>query len=333
LVLTQTGLSGNFTTAAAWPRLISAQLADDCGNSISSGHVIASFSNGDPPLTLDISDPQNGDYSTNWAPSNAASPIAVTLSASATGFSAVSSTVSGGVSPNAVPVVTQGGIVHLLNPKTDGLLAPGTIVEIFGTDLAASAIAATSLPPSSINGTSVLVNGSEVPLYYVSPIQINAQLPFELTPAHEYEVLVIANGGYTVPMSIQSVPVAPGVAAFADGHIIAQHGDYSLVSASSPAKQGEALVIYLAGMGATDVAVATGAASPGGPLANDSTAPKILVDGQDASVIFAGLTPQAVGLYQINFTVPRGIHSGDVALEISQGSTSANKTLLTVAAQ
>jgi uncharacterized protein (TIGR03437 family) len=55
------------------------------------------------------------------------------------------------------------------------------------------------------------------------------------------------------------------------------------------------------------------------------------VDGQSAQILFAGLTPQAVGLYQINFTVPAGVHAGDVSLEVSQGSTSANKTLLQVA--
>jgi uncharacterized protein (TIGR03437 family) len=103
------------------------------------------------------------------------------------------------------------------------------------------------------------------------------------------------------------------------------------VSSTSPAKPGEALVIYLAGMGATTVPVATGDPAPSGPLANASTAATVLVDGQPANVLFAGLTPQAVGLYQINFVVPAGIHSGDVALEVSQGSVSANKTMLQTA--
>ncbi len=332
LVLTQTGLSGNFTTAAAWPRLVSAQLTDNCGTAISTGNVVASFSNGDAPLTLDSTDPQGGVYSTNWAPSNAASPIAVTVSASASGFPPVATTVSGGVSPNTVPIVTSGGILHLLNPKPDGLLAPGTIIEIFGTGLAASPATAPSPPPTLVNGTSVLVSGNAVPLYYVSPTQINAELPFELVPGREYQLLVSANGGYTNPLPIQSVPVAPGVAAFADGHTIAQHNDYTLVSSSSPAKPGEALVVYLVGMGATDTPVATGAPSPSVPLA-DATAPaKVLVDGQNADIIFAGLTPQAVGLYQITFTVPLGIHSGDVTLEVSQNAISANKTMLTIAA-
>jgi uncharacterized protein (TIGR03437 family) len=331
LVLSQTGLTGNFTTAAAWPKLISAQLTDDCGTAIPTAQVITSFSNGDPPLRLDLSDPTVGAYSTTWAPSSAASPVAVTLAASASAFAPVSLTVSGGVSPNMVPIVSQGAVLHLLNPKPSGLLAPGTIVQIFGSGLAASPATPPSLPPTTINGTTVLLGGTAVPLYYVSPTQVNAELPFELLAGHEYQLLVNANGGYTIPQPLQFAPVAPGVASFPDGHVIAQHGDYSLVSSTSPAKPGEALVIYLAGMGATTVPVATGDPAPSGPLANASTAATVLVDGQPANVLFAGLTPQAVGLYQINFVVPAGIHSGDVALEVSQGSVSANKTMLQTA--
>jgi uncharacterized protein (TIGR03437 family) len=329
-VLSQTGLSGNFTTAAAWPKLISAQLMDDCGDAVSTGRVVTSFSNGDAPVSLDLSDPVAGVYSATWAPSNAASPVAVTLAASASAFAPVSLSVSGGVSPNAVPIVSQGAVLHLLNPKPSGLLAPGTIVEIFGSGLAASPATPPSLPPTSINGTTVLIGGTAVPLYYVSPTQVNAELPFELLPGHEYQLLVNANGGYTTPQPLQFAPVAPGVASFPDGHVIAQHGNYSLVSSTSPAKPGEALVIYLAGMGATSVPVATGDPAQSGPLANASTAATVLVDGQPANVLFAGLTPQAVGLYQINFIVPGGNHFGDVALEVSQGSVSANKTMLQV---
>jgi uncharacterized protein (TIGR03437 family) len=328
LVLSQTGLSGNFTTAAAWPKLISAQLMNDCGTAISTGRVVTSFSNGDAPISLDLSDASAGVYSTTWAPSNAASPVAVTLAASASSFAPVSLTVSGGVTPNSVPIVSQGSVLHLLNPKPSGLLAPGTIVEIFGSGLAAGPATPTSLPPTTINGTTVLISGTPVPLYYVSPTQVNAELPFELLPGHEYQLLVNANGGYTTPQPLQFVPVAPGVASFPDGHVIAQHSDYSLVSSTSPAKPGDALTIYLAGMGATSVPVATGDPAPSSPLASASTAATVLVDGQPANILFAGLTPQAVGLYQINFLVPSGIHSGDVALEVSQGSVSANKTML-----
>ena len=56
------------------------------------------------------------------------------------------------------------------------------------------------------------------------------------------------------------------------------------------------------------------------------------IGGQTAQVFFAGLTPLAVGLYQINFQVPQGVPSGDAALDVSQGTVSANKTLLPVAA-
>ncbi len=332
LALTQTALAGNFATRAAWPRVLSIQLSDNCGTPVAGASVVASFSSGDLPLSLSASDPQGGVYSANWSPSFAASPLAVTVVANAGDLPPVSSTVVGGVTPNVAPSIAQGGVLHLLDPKPNGLLAPGTIVQIFGSGLAATTVIPPFPPPTSVNGTSVLVSGIEVPLYYVSPTQINAELPFELVPGREYQVLVNANNGYTAPRSIQSATLVPGVAAYGDGHVIAQHSDYSLVNAASPAKPGEFLVIYLVGMGATDILVRTGDPAPSGPLANASVQPTVRVGGQNAQVFFAGLTPQAVGLYQVNFQVPAGVPSGDLALEISQGAISANKTLLPVAA-
>ena len=71
---------------------------------------------------------------------------------------------------------------------------------------------------------------------------------------------------------------------------------------ASPAKQGEVVVIYLSGMGATSPAVKSGQPAPGGPnLAKAVVQPTVTLNGQAASVQFAGLSPGFVGLYQVNF--------------------------------
>jgi uncharacterized protein (TIGR03437 family) len=333
LVLTQTALAGSFTVPAGWPRLISAVVVNDCGVAVSNAQVDVTFSNGDSPLSLLATDPTNGVYSANWTPAFSANPVAVTLSARAPSLTPATATLSGGVSANDVPVLAPGGVLHLLDPKPNGLLAPGTIVQIFGKGLAGFATTPGFPPPTNINGTSVIVAGVEVPLYYVSPTQVNAELPFELIPGHEYQVLVNANGGFTNPSSLRPAAVVPGIAATSDGFAIAQHGNtFGLVSPSAPAKPGEFLILYLVGMGATDVTVKTGSISPSGPLANTSVPATVTIDGQAATVFFSGLTPQAVGLYQINVQVPAGAHSGNVSLQVSQGSVTANKVLLPVSA-
>jgi uncharacterized protein (TIGR03437 family) len=130
------------------------------------------------------------------------------------------------------------------------------------------------------------------------------------------------------------VPIAPGVAAFPDGSVIAQDSNFALVNAASPAHPGESIVIYLVGMGATNPAIASGkdapGLNPGDTLASATVQPVVNVGNQTAKILFAGLTPGAIGLYQINFTVPSTVSAGSQSLTVSQGSVNANTTTLPV---
>ena len=127
-------------------------------------------------------------------------------------------------------------------------------------------------------------------------------------------------------------PTQPGVVAFPDGRLVAQHSDAvaSLVTADSPARQAEIITIYLVGMGDTNPPVATSNPSPGAePLARITLPVTVTIGGRTASQIYAGLTPFAVGLYQITLTVPSGI-SGDMPVVITQNGVEANATVLPV---
>src|SRR5205814_7045515 len=121
----------------------------------------------------------------------------------------------------------------------------------------------------------------------------------------------------------------PGVVAFADGRLVAQHSDAvaSLVSPDSPARQGEVITVYLVGMGETDPPVATAAPAPGvEPLARVKVQPTVTIGGLTASMIYSGLTPFAVGLYQITLTVPTGISGTDLPVVITQNVVDTNAT-------
>ncbi len=330
LVVTPTSLAGNFSTPAAWPRTVAVQLADDCGNSVTSGRVVAEFSNGDPPLSLNLSGNNAAVYSATWTPSHAATQLTVTAQATATGLQPASAQILGAVSDSAAPILADNGILHNLYPQPGAPLAPGTIVQIFGSAMAATT-GSTGIPlPSVLNGTSVLIGGELAPLYYVSSGQINAQLPVDLVPGQQYQVVVSANSAYTTPATINIAPVTPGIARLANGQVIAQHADFSLVTEDAPAKPGEYLVAYLAGMGLTDTPVGTGAQAPSSPLAAVNASASVAIDGEAAPVLFAGLTPGFIGLYQINFQVPADIQSGDRKLEILQGGLAANTSVLPV---
>ncbi len=203
-------------------------------------------------------------------------------------------------------------------------------MEIYGSNLSSQALSASVVPlPESLGGTSVTIGGVQAPLYYVSPLQINAQVPFELTTGGMYQVVVTSTSGQSTPGSIATTAVSPGIAAYASGAVIAQHADYSLVTESSPAQPGEAIIFYLVGLGPTNNAVASGTASPVSPLAQTVNTPVLTLNGEKVPVAFAGLTPGS-GLYQINFQVPPDAPNGDLPLVVSQGGTPANPTILPV---
>jgi len=304
-------------------------LVNDCGSTVNNGQIVATFSNGDPPLALPLVDPSQGLYSGTWAPARPSSEVAINITASAPGYPAATSQIAGAVVPNAVPVLTPNSTLHSFDPLVGGALAPGTIVAIYGQNLAAAVSQPTTIPlPTTFNGTIVIVGGMEAPLYYVSPTQVNAQIPFELQPGSQYDVIVSANGALTNAQPIQLSAAAPGLAAFSNGTLIAQHSDGSLVSQTSPAMAGEYLVAYLAGLGDTTVPVTSGTASPSSPLAEPSATLTLAIDGTQYPILFAGLTPGLVGLYQMNFQVPAGLPAGNITIMVSQNGQASNQTIL-----
>jgi len=274
-------------------------------------------------------------YEGTWTPRGASSQVTITATAAAPGYPAATAQITGQVKPNVAPAIAPNSVLQIFDPAVGGALAPGNVVQIYGTNFSGQT-SATAFPlPVSVAGTSVIIGGIASPLFYVAPGQINAQIPFELASGNQYQVIVNANGALSTPVSIQVNTVAPGVLGFASGELVAQRPDGSLVSDASPAKPGDVLVLYLAGMGLTDnPAVTTGAGapglSPGDTLAHPQVPPTLTMDGSPVHITFAGLTPGLVGLYQVDFQVPAGAADGERQLVLYQSGTAANQTLLPV---
>ena len=206
-------------------------------------------------------------------------------------------------------------------------------MEVYGNGLATAKGQTGMLPlPTSFQGTSLIVGPYQAPLYYVSSGQVNVQFAAELTPNQQYPVIAILNGALSVPVMTDISPIQLGVDANPDGTVIAQHGVGSAyITEASPAKQGEVVVIYLSGMGATNPAVTSGDPAPSTPpYAEVTAAPTVTLDGQTATVQFAGLVPGLVGLYQVNFQVPPNAGTGDQTLIVSQNGVASNATRLPV---
>jgi len=335
LVPTLTSLVNLFAQSASWPSTLTVLLVDNCGNPVANGQVVATFNNGDPQLRLLATDSTSGIYSNTWTPGNVSPDLAIVVSATASGFPAVPATVQifGQVTPNAVPLLNQNGTLNAFAPVLGAPLAPGTIVQIYGSNLTAQTTLASTIPlPTNLNSTSVLIGGLLAPLYYVSPGQINAQVPFELTAGNPYEAIVVVNDAYSNSNLIQLVADAPGIAQYAAGQTIAQHvGDNSLITETSPASPGEYVVFYVAGMGLTTPKVASGIASPSTNLATPLDMPTLTLNGASVTnILFAGLTPTLVGLYQVDFQVPANVPNGDLPLVLTQTSGLTASAILPV---
>ncbi len=332
ILLAHSGQPGNFSAPASWPTQLAMTLLNDCGKAVTNGQVVATFSNGDAPLALSLATPTSGLYTGTWTPHNAAQQLTITARATATGFAAVTAPLIGSVVPNAAPSLTPNGTVHPYNPQIGGALAPGTIVAIYGSNMASGAAQPTTTPlPTTLNGTTVLIGGKPAPLFYVSASQINAQIPFELDPAKPAQILVNANGALSTPLPLQLSAATPGLDAFGDSTLVAIHlATGALVSLDAPAKTGEFIVMFLLGMGPTDNPVTTGDSSPTSTLNRPLAAPTLTLGGAEAPFAFAGLTPGLVGLYQINLQIPDVPVDGNLVLTVSQNGVVSNTTVLPV---
>lgn len=233
-----------------------------------------------------------------------------------------------GAAVSGPPQLSAGGVTNAADYSRD--FAPGVIVSIFGTNLAGTAASASKLPlPTTLEGASVeVVDGSRTlnaPLFYASPTQINAQLPFGLTSS-SVQVRVRNAAGASGTDTITILPQAPRLftkTMDGKGEAIVLHADYKVVSAASPATPGEIVILYLTGLGAVDPPVAAGAAGGDGsnaaPLNLVSAGVSVTVDGRSADVLFAGLAPYFAGLYQVNFRVPAEIMTASDSLVVSAG--------------
>ena len=239
---------------------------------------------------------------------------------------------------SARPSFTANGVVNAasFNQGPAALLpglAPGGLATIFGAGFSERSETAARFPlPRELGGTQVRVNGAPVPLLLVAPGQINFQMPFE-TSGPEARIVVESAAGPSDAVSVAVAPTQPGV--FTD----AASGLTAIIYASDglspwhrPARAGEALQVFVTGLGAVSPRTETGEAAASLTLSRTLAAPEIVVGGRRLSALFSGLAPFFAGLYQVNVQLPDDVAPGvyEVFLEVEGGRSNAG--LLEIAA-
>lgn len=204
--------------------------------------------------------------------------------------------------PAGKPSIAPGGIVNAASGL--GTIAPGGLVTLYGVNLADtnydSLFKNGSFSTSTPSGVSVSVNGVAAPLTYVSPSQINFQLPWETTLAPQpVNVAVSWNGNTSDPQAVTVTPAAPSV--FLDS---------SNGVALSASTQG-ITVLYGNGFGAASASVADGAPNPGASAIVSSCS--LSIAGQPAAIAYCGTAPGEI-IDQLNFVYPPGIVPGTAVL-------------------
>lgn len=205
-------------------------------------------------------------------------------------------------------------------------IAPGGLITLFGNQLSPVNLASAEMPlPTALADSCLTVNGFPVPILFVSPNQINAQMPFETVG--NVSMILRTPGGSSDTYNLQVIPGAPsvfrsGVAGpVTDIPTIIRDSNGQLVTDSDPVHRNDILVIFLTGLGLTSPAVPTGMPSPLNPLAIALTKPSVTIGGMQLPLSYYGLAPGEVGVYQINVKVPANVPTGlSVPLAISQGN-------------
>ena len=246
----------------------------------------------------------------------------------------------------AQPMVVNGGVINEASFAKNQPVSPGALVAIFGSNLSTAYVPGDTIPLSDmINNTSVTFNGIPAPLLFVSTGQINAQMPWEALPSGAasgmVNVVVTSNGVKSAPVAVQLAAIAPGVYSipFGVGYAVAvNYKDGSLAApvgaiqgfVTHPASVNDELILYATGLGPLLTPVADGADSMDATRYAASY-PTVLVGGQQANVLFAGMSPQFPGVNQINFYVPQVAAGNSIPLQLSEaGITTTDQVVIAV---
>lgn len=256
---------------------------------------------------------------------------------------------AGGGASNAIPFLigpgpqtTAKGFVSAANPASGNALASRSIASIYGVNLAPeTAIADLNPPlPFTLGGTTLTMAGGnqQVPVFFVSPNQINFQVPLF---ANGTQSLTITQGVQSVSIPVQLVSFSPalfttnsqgtGQASTSIANTASLAAPVGAFPGSRPVRRGEFISIYCTGLGVVDNQPFLGSASPSNPLANTLTKPTVTLGGVTAPVVFSGLAPGFVGLYQVNVQAPDTAPTGSaVQLVLTIGGVVSNTATIAV---
>jgi uncharacterized protein (TIGR03437 family) len=222
-------------------------------------------------------------------------------------------------------------------------ISPNGFVSIYGTGFTLSTATGSltqGMLPAMLAGVCVTFGGIAAPLSLVSPSQINALVP-AVAAGKSVPVQVVQNCSGSKPQPAQPVfatvqPASPEFlywSADSKGHsaVVAVNavsgafvGPPGLLPSVTlvPAKPGDYLTIYAIGFGATNPPYLIGVAPPAAGPTVSSPSVSLGTALTPDQILYAGISPNSPGLYQLNIQVPPDIADGDYPIGLQLGAYS-----------
>jgi virginiamycin B lyase len=240
-----------------------------------------------------------------------------------------------------IALISKAPTISVVNGASyaTGPVAPGSIASIFGNFLGLSPTSASVVPlPTALDGAEfefTVSGGSSsisAPIFFASTQQANIQIPWELAGQSQLTVLLHNQAG--APQTVTLTPFAPGIFstnATGTGQGAILDSNYDLVDSSNPTTAGNTLQIFCTGLGAVSNPPQDGSPAPSSPPSTTLTMPTVTIGSGGAAVLFSGLAPGFIGLYQVNVEVPAAVAKGNaVPVVISIGGVSTNTVTIAV---
>jgi uncharacterized protein (TIGR03437 family) len=324
-------VTSNFAQSAGWGSQLIVKVLDNCGTAVTNSTIVAQFSSGDSPVPL----PHQGSgvYTASWIPSRPAAQVDITFYADHGNFGRATAKYTASVAAGNTPRIAPGGLLHAASYARH--IAPGALISLFGENLAAQTASADRVPlPTVLRDVSVKVGDRDAPLLYAGNQQVNIQIPWEAGENTVSTAVVSARGIVSAGEWITIETAQPGIFSVSGdgkGQGAILDARYQLVNGSNPARAGDVIQIFAAGLGATSPPARTGEPAPSSPLAVLVTPVRCTIGGAEAPVEFQGLAPGFVGLYQVNVRVPQGVAPGSaVPVALAQNGISSNTVTIAV---
>jgi uncharacterized protein (TIGR03437 family) len=246
--------------------------------------------------------------------------------------------------PGGLPAINSGGVVTARDFGGFPTVSPGSWIEIYGTNLASTTRSWADsdfdnlIAPTSLSGTSVTIGGQAAFVDYISAGQIDVQIPSNVNTGVQ-QITVTTAAGTSAQYPVTVVSVEPGLlapasfniggtqyvaATFPDGSFALPAGAIPGV-ASRPAQPGDTVTLWGVGFGSVTPNI------PAGQVAIGTSALNLPFQASfgstQAFLGYAGLAPEAVGLYQFNVVVPSVPANAATPLSFTLNGASGAQTL------